>query len=84
MALIRYAYVRTKRRGGGIGSVLLRELIKGSMKPILIGTWAAATWAISFYEKHGFKMVGEEEKNRLLKKYWSIPDRQAQTSVVLG
>ena len=84
VALIRHAYVRTKRRGGGIGSVLLRELIKGSTKPILIGTWAAATWAISFYEKHGFKMVGEEEKNRLLEKYWSIPDRQAQTSVVLG
>lgn len=81
--LIRHAYVRTKRRNGGVGTLLLRELIKDSTKPILIGTWKAATWAIGFYEKHGFRLVGEEEKNRLLKKYWAIPDRQVETSVVL-
>ena len=81
--LIRHAYVRTKRRNKGVGSLLLRELITGSTKPILIGTWKAADWAIRFYQKHGFYPVDEEEKNRLLKKYWAIPDRQAETSVVL-
>ena len=83
VALIRHAYVRTKRRGGGIGTLLLGELREGSTKPILIGTWKAARWAISFYEKHGFRLVGEEEKNRLLKRYWAVPDRQVETSVVL-
>jgi hypothetical protein len=53
-------------------------------RPILIGTWADASWAIRFYEKHGFRVVTVEEKNRLLKKYWSIPDRQIETSVVLA
>lgn len=81
--LIRHAYVRTKQRNKGIGTLLLRELIKDSTKPILIGTWMAAHWAVSFYKKHGFCLVDEEEKNRLLKKYWSIPDRQVETSVVL-
>ena len=83
VALIRHAYVRTKQRNKGIGTLLLRELIKDSTKPILIGTWKAATWAISFYEKNGFCLVDEAEKNRLLKKYWAIPDRQVETSVVL-
>ena len=82
--LIRHAYVRTKQRNKGIGTLLLRELIRDSTKPILIGTWKAADWAIRFYEKHGFCLVDEEEKNRLLKNYWSIPDRQAETSVVLA
>jgi N-acetylglutamate synthase-like GNAT family acetyltransferase len=81
--LIRHAYVRTKRRNGGVGTLLLRELMEGSTKPILIGTWKAARWAISFYEKHGFRLVGEGEKDRLLKKYWAIPERQVETSVVL-
>ncbi|MBA2495223.1 MAG: GNAT family N-acetyltransferase [Acidobacteria bacterium] len=81
--LIRHAYVRTKQRKKGIGTLLLQELIKDSKKPILIGTWKAAYWAISFYEKHGFYLVDEEEKNHLLKKYWTIPDRQVETSVVL-
>ena len=62
---------------------MLQELIKDSKKPILIGTWKAADWAIRFYGKHGFCLVDEEEKNRLLKKYWAIPDRQVETSVVL-
>ena len=83
VVLIRHAYVRTKRRNKGIGSILLQELIRDAEKPILIGTWKAAIWAISFYENHGFRLVPEEEKNRLLKKYWSIPDRQVETSVVL-
>jgi N-acetylglutamate synthase-like GNAT family acetyltransferase len=81
--LIRHAYVRTNQRNKGIGSILLQELTKTASKPILIGTWKAAVWAISFYEKHGFRLVDEEEKNRLLKKYWAIPDRQVETSVVL-
>jgi N-acetylglutamate synthase-like GNAT family acetyltransferase len=84
VTLIRHAYVRTKQRKKGIGSLLLKELIKDSKKPVLIGTWKAAHWAISFYEKHGFSLVDEEEKNRLLKKYWTIPDRQVETSVVLA
>ena len=83
VVLIRHAYVRTKRRNKGIGSILLQELIRDAEKPILIGTWKAAIWAISFYENHGFRLVAEEEKNRLLEKYWSIPDRQVETSVVL-
>jgi N-acetylglutamate synthase-like GNAT family acetyltransferase len=81
--LIRHAYVRTKQRKKGVGSLLLHDLIKDAKKPILIGTWKAADWAISFYEKHGFRLVEEEEKIRLLKKYWAIPDRQVETSVVL-
>jgi N-acetylglutamate synthase-like GNAT family acetyltransferase len=81
--LIRHAYVRTKQRNKGIGTLLIRELIKDSTKPILVGTWKAETWAISFYEKNSFSLVNEEDKNRLLKKYWTIPDRQVETSVVL-
>lgn len=83
VALIRHAYVRTKQRKKGIGTLLLQELIRDAKKPILIGTWKAAEWAIRFYEKHGFRLVEEEEKNRLLKKFWAIPDRQVETSVVL-
>jgi N-acetylglutamate synthase-like GNAT family acetyltransferase len=84
VVLIRHAYVRTNQRNKGIGSLLLQELTKDAKKPILIGTWKAADWAIRFYQKHGFRLVEEEEKNRLLKKYWTIPDRQIETSVVLA
>jgi N-acetylglutamate synthase-like GNAT family acetyltransferase len=84
VALIRHAYVRTKQRKKGIGTLLLQELIKDIRKPVLIGTWKAADWAIRFYEKHGFRLVEDEEKDRLLKKYWAIPDRQIETSVVLA
>ena len=84
VTLIRHAYVRTASRHRGIGGKLLAELRRLTARPVLIGTWAAATWAIRFYEKHGFRLVTPEEKNRLLKKYWSIPDRQVETSVVLG
>jgi N-acetylglutamate synthase-like GNAT family acetyltransferase len=81
--LIRHAYVRTAQRKSGIGTLLLLELINSSAKPVLIGTWKAAQWAIRFYQKHGFTLVNDDEKNRLLKKYWVIPDRQVETSVVL-
>jgi N-acetylglutamate synthase-like GNAT family acetyltransferase len=84
VTLIRHAYVRPKRQRRGIGKKLLLDLCKKSDRPILIGTWADATWAIRFYEKHGFKRVDENEKNRLLEKYWSIPARQVVASVVLA
>jgi N-acetylglutamate synthase-like GNAT family acetyltransferase len=84
VTLIRHAYVRTDHRNRGIGSKLLAHLYAQCTRPVLIGTWAAATWAIRFYEKHGFRLVTPEEKNRLLKKYWSIPERQVETSVVLA
>jgi N-acetylglutamate synthase-like GNAT family acetyltransferase len=83
VTLIRHAYVRTTQRRKGIGGKLLSHLLTQTERPILIGTWTAATWAIRFYEKHGFRLVSVEEKNRLLKKYWSIPERQVETSVVL-
>jgi len=62
----------------------LKHLRASTTRPILIGTWAAAIWAVAFYEKHGFRKVIPAEKDRLLKKYWSIPDRQIETSVVLA
>jgi N-acetylglutamate synthase-like GNAT family acetyltransferase len=83
VTLIRHAYVRTAQRGGGIGGKLLAHLRSLTGRPLLIGTWAAARWAIGFYEKHGFRVVDDAEKTALLKKYWSIPDRQVETSVVL-
>ncbi len=84
VTLIRHAYVRTKRRNQGTGSKLLSYLRELTKRPILIGTWADAVWAIRFYEKHGFQSVSREEKERLLRKYWSIPERQVETSVVLA
>jgi len=84
VTLIRHAYVRTAHRRRGIGAALLSHLYKLAEKPILIGTWKAAIWAVHFYQKHGFRVVPEAEKNRLLKKYWSIPERQTETSLVLA
>ena len=84
VTLIRNAYVRTNARGKGIGGKLLKHLTDMAETPILIGTWADASWAISFYKKHGFRLLPENEKNRLLKIHWSIPDRQVETSVVLA
>ena len=84
VTLIRHAYVRTAKQKRGVGGELLSHLRLTTSRPILIGTWADATWAISFYEKHGFRVVTTEEKDRLLRKYWSIPDRQIETSVVLA
>ena len=81
--LIRHAYVRTNIRNRGIGGLLLEHLREFSKKPILIGTWADASWAIRFYEKHDFQIVVGTEKDQLLKKYWTIPERQVETSVVL-
>lgn len=84
VTLIRHAYVRTPFKGHGIGSQLLLFLRGQTTRPILIGTWADAVWAIGFYQKHGFELVDDQEKNILLKKYWSIPERQVETSVVLA
>jgi N-acetylglutamate synthase-like GNAT family acetyltransferase len=84
VTLIRHAYVRTANRNQGIGARLLsylRELARG---PVLIGTWAEAGWAIRFYEKHGFHVVDAQQKERLLRRYWTIGDRQVETSVVLA
>lgn len=83
VTLIRHAYVRTAKRNSGIGGKLLTFLLEQTERPVLIGTWADAVWAVRFYQKHGFRLVTPEEKNILLKKYWSIPDRQVETSVVL-
>jgi len=82
--LIRHAYVWTRAQKLGIGAKLLQYLESLTENPILIGTWAAASWAISFYEKNGYTILSEEEKNYLLRKYWSIPARQVETSVVLA
>lgn len=84
VTLIRHAYVRTIKRNRGIGAALLSFLRTLTSRRILIGTWADADWAVRFYEKHGFRTVSPEEKDRLLKTYWSIPGRQVETSVVLA
>jgi len=83
VSLIRHAYVLRTNQNQGIGKRLLSHLCGQATRPVLVGTWAAATWAIRFYEKHGFKQVSKETKDRLLRKYWSIPERQVETSVVL-
>ena len=84
VTLIRHSYVRPNRRNQGIGTRLLRFLESKTEKSILIGTWAEATWAIAFYKNNGYDLLCEEEKNRLLRKYWTIPERQVTTSVVLA
>ena len=84
VTLIRHAYVRTDMQGRGIGGKLLEHLESLTQRPVLMGTWAAASWAIRFYERHGFRLVSAEEKLRLLRRYWSIPERQIETSVVLA
>jgi N-acetylglutamate synthase-like GNAT family acetyltransferase len=81
--LIRHAYVLTSSRNKGIGTRLLLELTRQADRPILIGTWRAATWAIRFYLKNGFSIVADHEGAILLNKYWRIPQRQLETSVVL-
>ena len=82
--LIRHAYVRPGRQRHGIGGALLQHLIASATRPILVGTWADAEWAIRFYERHGFEYVGRERTAELLRTYWSIPERQIETSVVLA
>ena len=84
VALVRHAYVATDTQRSGIGTALLHHVESLTEKPILIGTWAAASWAIEFYRRNGFRVVSPGEKDRLLKSYWSIPARQVETSVVLA
>jgi N-acetylglutamate synthase-like GNAT family acetyltransferase len=83
VTLIRHAYVKTAMRQHGVGGKLLDHLLTRIKGRILVGTWRAAGWAVRFYAKHGFQLVSEEEKNRLLRTYWKIPGRQIETSVVL-
>ena len=82
--LIRHAYVLPGRQRGGIGSSLLEHLMGVSTQRLLVGTWAAAAWAIRFYRRHGFELVTPEQKTALLRSYWKIPDRQIEASVVLA
>ncbi len=84
VTLIRHAYTRTSHQGRGLGSALLRHLRARTTRPVLIGTWKAATWAIRFYQRHGFRLVSEADKRSLLQRYWTVPERQIQESVVLA
>lgn len=84
VTLIRHAYVLSSKRKSGIGTRLLAHLQGLTAKPVLIGTWAAADWAIRFYEKNGYRLLSRPETGRVLRKYWSIPERQIETSVVLA
>jgi GNAT superfamily N-acetyltransferase len=82
--LIRHAYVLPESQRRGVGGALLRHLQQESTRRILVGTWAAATWAIDFYQRHGFVLVAPAAKATLLRRYWTIPERQIETSVVLA
>ena len=82
--LIRHAYVLPGHQGQGIGGALLGHLRRRTARRMLIGTWAAAEWAIRFYRRHGFELVTPEQKTALLETYWTIPERQIETSVVLA
>jgi GNAT superfamily N-acetyltransferase len=82
--LIRHAYVLPDSQRRGVGAALLRHLRGISPRRMLVGTWAAADWAIGFYRRHGFELVSPKRKTELLKTYWTIPDRQIETSVVLA
>lgn len=81
--LIRHAYIRPQYRRHGIGQALLHELCARTERPILIGTWRAATWAIRFYEKNGFTLIEDPERTQLLDRYWTVPARQKEVAVVL-
>ena len=82
--LIRHAYTAPAHQGRGIGGALLEHLMRRSTRPMLVGTWAAAEWAIRFYRRHGFEPASRERSAELLRTYWSIPERQIETSVVLA
>jgi len=84
VALVRHAYTATTLQRKGIGTKLLRRVEALADKPILIGTWADASWAIEFYRRNGFTVVSDGDRNRLLRAYWSVPARQVETSVVLA
>ncbi len=83
VSLIRHAYVRSAHQAVGVGTALLTHLAARTQRSMLIGTWAAATWAIEFYERHGFALADAADTARLLRRYWTVPDRQIETSVVL-
>jgi GNAT superfamily N-acetyltransferase len=82
--LIRHAYVRPESQGRGVGGELLEQLRAASARPMLVGTWAAAEWAIRFYRRHGFELVPRDRTAELLRTYWTIPEEQVATSVVLA
>jgi N-acetylglutamate synthase-like GNAT family acetyltransferase len=84
VALVRHAYVASTTQRTGVGTKLLHHVQDLTEKPILIGTWSAASWAVGFYQRNGFTLLSTAEKERLLRKYWSIPARQVETSVVLA
>jgi N-acetylglutamate synthase-like GNAT family acetyltransferase len=83
VALIRHAYTLTSEQHSGVGTRLLEHLKSQTDRPVLVGTWKAATWAVRFYERRGFRLVPEEDKPRLLRRYWRISERQIEESVVL-
>jgi GNAT superfamily N-acetyltransferase len=82
--LIRHAYVLPASQGRGVGGALIAHLLRSATRPMLVGTWAAAEWAIRFYRGQGFEQVSPERKDELLRTYWDIPERQIETSVVLA
>jgi GNAT superfamily N-acetyltransferase len=82
--LIRHAYVLPGDQRRGVGAALLGHLRRRSARRMLVGTWAAAEWAIRFYQRHGFELVSPARKTTLLKTYWAVPERQIETSVVLA
>jgi GNAT superfamily N-acetyltransferase len=82
--LIRHAYVAPDRQRGGIGAALLEHLMRAATRRTLVGTWASAEWAIAFYRRNGFALVSPEQTAELLRAYWTIPERQIETSVVLA
>jgi GNAT superfamily N-acetyltransferase len=84
VTLIRHAYVATSSQRTGIGARLLSHLRKLTPGPVLIGTWSDAVWAIRFYEKHDFQVVRPQQKDRLLRQYWTVPERQIEASMVLA
>jgi len=84
VTLIRHAYVDPAAQRQGVGAALLASCRAAAERPLLIGTWAAADWAIRFYEKYGFEQTSPADKDLLLRAYWTIPERQIETSVVLA
>ena len=82
--LIRHAYVLPASQGKGVGGALLEHLMERAERPVLVGTWAAAEWAIGFYRRHGFEQVAPARKDELLRRHWNIAERQIETSVVLA
>jgi GNAT superfamily N-acetyltransferase len=84
VALIRHAYTRTANQGAGLGGALLEHLKNRADRPLLLGTWKAATWAVKFYQGRGFQLVPEDRKADLLRRYWKVPERQIEESVVMA